>query len=90
MRSGGNHKGRTLEQAHDLMLDVSYLGTMMVYRGHADGMASGAAYTTLHTIRPALQFVKTRPAFSVVSSVLFICLYDEVLVYGDCVVPTNL
>ena len=68
------------------MCDVSYFGTMMVYLGDADGMVSGAAHTTLHTIRPALQFVKTKPGFSVVSSVFFMCLDDEVLVYGDCAV----
>jgi phosphate acetyltransferase len=83
------HKGMTLDQALDLMRDVSYFGTMMVYKGHADGMVSGAAHTTLHTIRPALQFIKTRPGFSVVSSVFFMCLDDEVLVYGDCAVNPN-
>jgi phosphate acetyltransferase len=83
------HKGMTLEQATDLMHDVSYFGTMMVYKGEADGMVSGAAHTTLHTIRPALQFVKTKPGFSVVSSVFFMCLDDEVLVYGDCAVNPN-
>ena len=83
------HKGMTLDQATDLMRDVSYFGTMMVYKGEADGMVSGAAHTTLHTIRPALQFVKTRPGFSVVSSVFFMCLDDRVLVYGDCAVNPN-
>jgi phosphate acetyltransferase len=71
------------------MTDVSYFGTMMVYQGHAAGMVSGAAHTTQHTIRPALQFVKTRPGFSVVSSVFFMCLDHEVLVYGDCAVNPN-
>ena len=80
------HKGMNLDYAHDRMCDVSYFGTMMVYLGDADGMVSGAAHTTLHTIRPALQFVKTKPGFSVVSSVFFMCLDDEVLVYGDCAV----
>jgi phosphate acetyltransferase len=80
------HKGMNLDTARDLMGDVSYFGTMMVYSGHADGMVSGAAHTTQHTIRPALQFVKTKPGFTVVSSVFFMCLDDEVLVYGDCAV----
>ena len=80
------HKGMNLDTATDLMCDVSYFGTMMVYKGHADAMVSGAAHTTLHTIRPALQFIKARPGFSVVSSVFFMCLDDEVLVYGDCAV----
>ncbi len=68
------------------MTDVSYFGTMMVFKGDADGMVSGAAHTTMHTIRPALQFVKTKPGVSVVSSVFFMCLEDRVLVYGDCAV----
>ena len=84
-----HHKGTTRANAFDLMRDVSYYGTMMVYKGHADGMVSGAAHTTMHTIRPALQFVKAKPGFSVVSSVFFMCLEDEVLVYGDCAVNPN-
>jgi len=83
------HKGLTLEAAKDLMMDVSYFGTMMVYKGDADAMISGAVHTTQHTIRPALQFVKTKPGFSVVSSVFFMCLDDRVLVYGDCAVNPN-
>jgi phosphate acetyltransferase len=72
--------------ARDLMTDVSYFGTMMVYKGHADGMVSGALHTTQHTIRPALQFVKTRPGTSIVSSIFFMCLPDRVTVFGDCAV----
>jgi phosphate acetyltransferase len=83
------HKGMNMDTAMDLICDVSYFGTMMVYKGDADGMVSGAAHTTLHTIRPALQFVKTKPGFSVVSSVFFMCLDDRVLVYGDCAVNPN-
>jgi phosphate acetyltransferase len=83
------HKGMNLDTATDLMSDVSYFGTMMVYNGDADGMVSGAVHTTMHTIRPALQFVKTKPGFSVVSSVFFMCLDDRVLVYGDCAVNPN-
>ncbi|EMR02394.1 phosphate acetyltransferase [Cesiribacter andamanensis] len=82
-------KNMELEMARDLMTDVSYFGTMMVYKGHADGMVSGAIHTTQHTIRPALQFVKTRPGFSVVSSVFFMCLPDRVSVFGDCAVNPN-
>ncbi len=82
-------KNVNLEMARDLMTDVSYFGTMMVYKGHADGMVSGAVHTTQHTIRPALQFVKTRPGFSVVSSVFFMCLPDRVSVFGDCAVNPN-
>lgn len=79
-------KNLTLEAARDLMTDVSYYGTMMVYKGHADGMVSGSVHTTQHTIRPALQFVKTKPGISVVSSVFFMCLPDRVAVFGDCAV----
>ena len=83
------HKGVQLEMAQDLISDVSYFGTMMVYKGRADGMVSGAMHTTAHTIRPSLQFVKTKPGFSVVSSVFFMALDDRVLVYGDCAVNPN-
>ena len=83
------HRGINLEMAHDLMTDVSYFGTMMVYKGDADGMVSGATHTTAHTILPSLQFVKTKPGFSVVSSVFFMALDDRVLVYGDCAVNPN-
>ena len=83
------NKNLSLESARDLMTDVSYFGTMMVYKGHADGMVSGACHTTQHTIRPALQFVKTKPGISVVSSVFFMCLPDRVAVFGDCAVNPN-
>lgn len=79
-------KNITREMAHDLMTDVSYFGTMMVHKGHADGMVSGSIHTTQHTIRPALQFVKTKPGISTVSSVFFMCLPDRVSVFGDCAV----
>ncbi len=82
-------KGISREMAHDIMRDVSYLGTMMVYKGHADGMVSGAAHTTQHTIRPAFEFVKTKPGFSIVSSCFFMCFSDRVLVYGDCAINPN-
>jgi phosphate acetyltransferase len=83
------NKNVNLEMARDMMTDVSYFGTMMVYKGHADGMVSGAVHTTQHTIRPALQFVKTRPGISTVSSVFFMCLPDRVAVFGDCAVNPN-
>ena len=83
------HKGVTIEAAADIISDVSYYGTMMVYMGHADGMVSGALHTTQHTIRPALQFIKTKPDIGLVSSVFFMCLEDRVLVYGDCAINPN-
>lgn len=83
------HKNVNLAMAKDLMIDVSYFGTMMVYKGDADGMVSGAAHTTQHTIVPALQFIKTKPDASIVSSVFFMLLEDRVSVYGDCAINPN-
>ncbi len=80
------HKGIELDEARTIVTDVSYFGTMMVELGLADGMVSGAVHTTAHTIRPALEVVKTTPGVSVVSSVFFMCLENQVLVYGDCAV----
>jgi phosphate acetyltransferase len=80
------HKGISREMAGDTMADGSYFGTMMVHRGLADGMVSGSVHTTAHTIRPALEFVKTKPGISIVSSVFFMCLADRVMVYGDCAI----
>jgi len=86
------HKGITLAQAADTVTDVSYFGTMMVHLGLADGMVSGAAHTTAHTIRPSFEIIKTQPGVNVVSSVFLMALADRVLVYGDCAVipdPTS-
>jgi phosphate acetyltransferase len=82
-------KNVTLGMAKDLMEDVSYFGTMMVYKGDADGMVSGAAHTTQHTILPALQFIKTKPNTCIVSSIFFMCLEDRVSVFGDCAINPN-
>jgi phosphate acetyltransferase len=76
----------TVERAREVVTDVSYFGTMMVHQGMADGMVSGAVNTTAHTIRPALEFIKTKPGVSTVSSVFLMCLADRVLAYGDCAV----
>ncbi|MGV4460110.1 phosphate acetyltransferase [Ornithobacterium rhinotracheale] len=83
------HKGVNMDMARDTMRDVSYFGTMMIYKGDADGMVSGAVHTTQHTIRPALQFIKTKPGCSIVSSVFFMCLEDRVSVFGDCAINPN-
>ncbi len=80
------HKGMTVDRAREIVSSVSYFGTMMVQLGLADGMVSGAAHTTAHTIRPAFEIIKTVPGVSVVSSVFMMCLEDRVLVYGDCAV----
>jgi phosphate acetyltransferase len=80
------HRGIDLDEARTTVTDVSYFGTMMVLLGLADGMVSGTTHTTAHTIRPALEVVKTLPDVSVVSSVFFMCLENQVLVYADCAV----
>ncbi|MEO8821718.1 MAG: phosphate acetyltransferase, partial [Ginsengibacter sp.] len=85
-------KNMNMDMATDFMKDGSYFGTMMVYKGDADGMVSGSINTTQHTIRPALQFIKTKPGVATVSSVFFMCLEDRVIVFGDCAVipkPTS-
>ena len=83
------HKGVDAERAREVMQEGAYFGTMMVHLGDADGMVSGAAHTTANTIRPALEFVKTKEGVGVVSSVFFMLLEDRVLVYGDCAVNPN-
>jgi len=83
------HKGITPDNARDVMTDVGFFGTMMVYKGHADGMVSGAVNSTAATVRPAFEIIKTKPGISLVSSVFFMCLADRVLVYGDCAVNPN-
>lgn len=83
------HKNVSETKAQDTMIDVSYFGTMMVHKGHADGMVSGAVNTTAHTIVPSFQFIKTKPGVSTVSSVFFMCLGDHVSVFGDCAVNVD-
>jgi phosphate acetyltransferase len=83
------HKGVSLDQARDVVTDVSYVGTLMVALGMADGMVSGATHTTAQTIRPSLEVIRTQPEVSLVSSVFFMCLRDRVLVYGDCAVNVH-
>ncbi|WP_330184450.1 phosphate acetyltransferase [Nocardia sp. NBC_01503] len=86
------HKGMTVDRAREYLGDISYFGTMMVHMGVADGMVSGAAHTTAHTIRPSFEIIKTMPGVATVSSVFLMCLADRVLAYGDCAVvpdPTS-
>ena len=83
------HKGITKNNARDIMVDVNFFGSMMVYKDHADGLVSGSTHTTANTVRPALQFIKTKPGCTIVSSVMLMCLKDRVLVYGDCAVNPN-
>lgn len=80
------HKGVTVEQAREIMHDVSYFGTMLVHNDMVDGMVSGARHTTAHTVRPAFEIIKTLPDVSTVSSIFLMCLADRVLAYGDCAI----
>ncbi len=82
-------KGISLEQAHDIMVDPTYYATMMVHKNDADGMVSGAVNTTAHTIRPAFEFIKTKPGASIVSSVFLMCLKDRVHAFADCAINPN-
>lgn len=80
------HKGVTYKEAFETIKDVSYFGTMLVHAGIADGMVSGAAHTTAHTIKPSFEIIKTKPNTLSVSSVFLMALEDRVVVYGDCAV----
>ena len=82
-------KGVTVAEARETMKDVSYFGTMMVHKGLADGMVSGAAHTTAHTIKPSFQIIKTAPGASVVSSVFLMVMQDRLWAFGDCAVNPN-
>lgn len=82
-------KGLTLEEARETMRDISYYATMMVHNGLADGMVSGAAHTTAHTIKPSFQIIKTAPGASVVSSIFLIVLRGRLWAFGDCAVNPN-
>ena len=79
-------KGVTRPIAEEQLQDPIVVGTMMLKLDEVDGLVSGAVHTTAHTIRPALQLIRTAPGQSLVSSVFFMCLPDQVLVYGDCAI----
>ncbi len=83
------HRGIVMDVARDRMSDPTYFGTMMVHKGLADGMVSGSITTTAQTIRPAFEFVKTKPGVSVVSSIFIMCLQSKILAFGDCAVVPN-
>lgn len=80
------HKGLTPDMAEAMLEDNVVLGTMMVAMDEADGLVSGAIHTTANTVRPALQLIKTHDNAKVVSSVFFMLLPQQVLVYGDCAI----
>ena len=79
-------KGLTPDQAVAQLEDAVVLGTMMLATDDVDGLVSGAVHTTASTVRPALQLIKTSPGSSIVSSVFFMLMPDQVLVYGDCAI----
>ncbi len=83
------HKGINEAMAHDLATDGAYFGTMMVREGDADGMVSGAVHTTAHTIKPALQLIKTKPGNHFVTSTFFMALPDRVSAFADCAIVPN-
>jgi len=88
-------KGMTIEEARKIMKDTVFYGTMMVHKGEADGLVSGALHSTGDTIRPALQFIKTKPGISLVSSVFIMivpnCEYGDAgtFIFADCAVVPN-
>lgn len=80
-------KGKLNElQAKEQLQDTVVLGTMMLALDEVDGLVSGAVHTTANTVRPAFQLIKTAPEYSLVSSIFFMLLPDEVYVYGDCAI----
>ena len=84
-------KGKaTEEQADELLNNVNYFGTMLVYAGHADGLVSGAAHSTGDTVRPALQIIKTKPGVSKTSGIFFMIKDDQQYVFGDCAINPTL
>jgi phosphate acetyltransferase len=80
------HKGWTEEMAREHLADPIMVGTMMLRQGEVDGLVSGAAHTTAATVRPALQILGTSPGSRLVSSIFFMCLPDQVVIYGDCAI----
>jgi phosphate acetyltransferase len=80
------HKGMQPDVARDSLADPIWLGTTMLQAGDVDGLVAGAVHTTAATVRPALQIIRTKPGARLVSSVFFMCLPDDVVIYGDCAV----
>ena len=80
------NKGMTEVVAREQLEDNVVLGTMMLERNEVDGLVSGAVHTTANTIRPPMQIIKTAPGSSLISSIFFMLLPDQVLVYGDCAI----
>lgn len=83
------HKGMTTERARQELEDNVVLGTLMLHQGLVDGLVSGAVHTTANTIRPALQLIRTRPGIDTASSIFFMCLPEQVLIFGDCAINAD-
>ncbi|SUM65661.1 phosphate acetyltransferase [Staphylococcus saprophyticus] len=84
-------KGKaTEEQAQEMLKDVNYFGTMLVYTGKAEGLVSGAAHSTGDTVRPALQIIKTKPGVSKTSGIFFMIKDDKQYIFGDCAINPTL
>jgi phosphate acetyltransferase len=83
------HRGMTADMAREALTDPIMLATMMLHLDEVDGLVAGAAHTTAATLRPALQVLGTAPTARLVSSIFFMCLPDEVVIYGDCAVNPN-
>ncbi len=80
-------KGKTSEAvAAEQLTDTVFLGTTMLQMDEVDGLVSGAIHTTANTVRPAFQLIKTAPQYSLVSSIFFMLLPEQVVVYGDCAI----
>ncbi|MGF4039413.1 phosphate acetyltransferase [Bacillus subtilis] len=80
-------KGKaTEEQARKALLDENYFGTMLVYKGLADGLVSGAAHSTADTVRPALQIIKTKEGVKKTSGVFIMARGEEQYVFADCAI----
>ena len=80
------HKGWTEEVAREHLANPVTVGTMMLKLGEVDGLVSGAVHTTANTVRPGLQILGTKPGTRLVSSIMFMCLPDGVVTYGDCAI----
>ena len=82
----------TEEEARKLLLDENYFGTMLVYKGEADGLVSGAAHSTADTVRPALQIIKTKQNVKKTSGVFVMVRGEEKYIFADCAIniaPTS-
>ena len=84
-------KGKATEaQAQEMLKDVNYFGTMLVYIGKAEGLVSGAAHSTGDTVRPALQIIKTKPGVTKTSGIFFMIKGEEQYIFGDCAINPTL